>query len=434
MRKKFLEKKLARLTEKKTSLRAKAEASQDAAEVRSLTEELEDVNVEIEEVREELEMIETEEKAAAEEESRNSVPANATLVNGKVAESFKIEEKRDAEDKYSSMEYRKQFMAFVQRGERPDSKYDMESRSAAVANTTKYAAVIPTTVMNEIIKDLEDEYGGLYKIVRKLNIPGGVKFPVADLEVTWHWIAEDAVSETQDAGTANTYVSFTYNIGEARVAESLLLNITILADFEREFASEIAKAYLKAMDYGIVNGDGSGEMLGILQDARLTTTLAATNIIEMTVEDMEDWVAWRQKFIAKIPRKYRKNATFVFAGETVDAHLAVIRDKNDRPLYVEAAGLDMDDSNEGRFLGKPCQIVDSSILEDVDSAEAGDYVGIFGDFSRYAINSNREFVVDKWEDKDSNKVITRGLAVVDGKMLLPNAFFLIKKKASTPSL
>ena len=153
-----------------------------------------------------------------------------------------------------------------------------------------------------------------------------------------------------------------------------------------------------------------------------------------TVEDMEDWVAWRQKFIAKIPRKYRKNATFVFAGETVDSHLSVIRDKNDRPLYVEAAGLDMDDTNEGRFLGKPCQIVDSSILEDVDSAEAGEFVGIFGDFSKYAINTNKQFVVDKWEDKNSNKVITRGLAVVDGKMLLPNAFFLIKKKASTPSM
>ena len=175
-------------------------------------------------------------------------------------------------------------------------------------------------------------------------------------------------------------------------------------------------------------------MTGILNDTRLTTDLASTNVIEMSVDEMDSWVDWKQKFIAKVPRKYRKNATFVFAGETVDAHLATLRDKNDRPLYIEAAGLTLDDSNEGRFLGKPVQIVDSSILDNIDDAEVGDYVGIFGDFSQYAINSNKEFVVDKWEDKNTNKVITRGLTVVDGKMLLPKAFFLIKKKAGTPTI
>ena len=54
MRKKTLEKRLARLTAKKTSLQERALASQDAAEVRSINEQLADINAEIEETQNEL--------------------------------------------------------------------------------------------------------------------------------------------------------------------------------------------------------------------------------------------------------------------------------------------------------------------------------------------------------------------------------------------
>ena len=433
MRKKRLEKRLQKLIAKKADLKARCDASQDVAEVRELTRQLEDINDDIEEVQDELAEIEAEEEAAAEEEARSAAPASATLVNGNVVGQFQTSEEKRNENIYASKEYREEFKNFVQRGIRPSDKYKYELRSPALATTTKYAAVIPTTIMDEIIKDLEEDYGSIYSLVRKMNVQGGVKFAVADLEVTWNWVDEDKVSDEQDAGTANSYVTFGYNVGEARVAESLLLNIVKLESFEQEFAAEIAKAYLKAMDYGIINGSGDGTLLGILQDERLITDLAATNIIEMTEADMESWVDWKKKFVSKIKRKYRKNGTFVFAGETVDEYLSVIRDKNDRPLYVEAAGLSMDDNGDGRFLGKPCKAVDSSIIDDFSTASVGDIVGIFGDFSKYAVNSNREFVVDKWENKDNNKMITRGLTIADGKMLLPKCFFLIKK-AATPTL
>lgn len=431
MRKKILERRMQRLLDKKASLKARCDASEDANEVRTLTRDLEDVNAEIAETQEELDAIAAEEAADQENEERSAVPAGATLINGNVVGSFEaIEERATSDDMYASREYREAFMEYVQRGVRPASIYDcnLEMRSPALATTTKYAAVIPTTIMNEVIKDLDGDYGTIYNMVRKLNIQGGVKFPVSDLEVTWNWVDEDDVSEEQDAGTANAYVTFGYYVGEARIAESLLLNITVLESFEQEFAKELLKSFLKAMDAAIINGNGSGKPLGILQDTRLTTTLAATNIIEMTEADMDSWVSWKKTFMKSVKRKYRKNASFVFADETIDGYLAVIRDKNDRPLYYE-----IDDLDNARFMGKPCIPVDSSIIKDWDTASDGDYVGIFGDFSQYAVNSNRQFYVDKWENKDTNKVITRGLTVVDGKMLLPKAFYLIKKKV-VPSL
>ena len=52
MRKKFLEKRLARYTEKRDALKNKALASNDANEVRSINEQLAELNEEIKDIQE----------------------------------------------------------------------------------------------------------------------------------------------------------------------------------------------------------------------------------------------------------------------------------------------------------------------------------------------------------------------------------------------
>ena len=61
MRKKILEKRLARLQAKKQTITERCNASNDVAEVRSLTAQLEEVNAEIAETQEELDAINEEE-------------------------------------------------------------------------------------------------------------------------------------------------------------------------------------------------------------------------------------------------------------------------------------------------------------------------------------------------------------------------------------
>lgn len=80
MRKTILEKKLARLTAKKESLKARALASTDANEVRSINEQMEDINAEMEETRAELDAIAEEERSAV--PSRQAAPAEAEQRNG----------------------------------------------------------------------------------------------------------------------------------------------------------------------------------------------------------------------------------------------------------------------------------------------------------------------------------------------------------------
>lgn len=432
-RKKILEKRLARLQAKKQSLAARAQASQDVNEVRSINEELEDVNAEITETQEEIDAITEEETEAAEVDTRSMVPANATLVNGTVAGSYtqstNLTQARAEVDQFSTMEYRQAFMRYAQTGAQTAGilEVDMSTRDGSPANTTTLGATIPTTILNEFINEIRKRYGNLYAKVRKLNIPGAVKVPIADLQATFKWITEDTVSPRQNAGSIDKYVMFEYNMAEIRVAQSLLSSIVSIDLFEREVVRIMMIAYMQAMDTGIVRGTGNGQMLGILNDARVT------NVVEMTAADINDWTAWRKKFFAKLPLGYREGE-FIFPLATVDAYLETMADANNNPVFRQATGLEVNDGDatdpNGRFFGRRISLVEPDIIPDFDSANAGDVIGIFWQPEEYAINTNMQFGMRRYFDEERNQWVNKMLTVVDGKVLNPMGIVLIKKKGN----
>ena len=422
MRKEILEKRMQRLLAKKTKLSERCNASEDASEVRSLTEQLDDVNAEIAETRAELDEIEAEEKRAAE------VPANAELRNGNIVGAFSAkapEEKRN-EDKFASMEYRKAFMAYAQRGE----VIPAEFRDGAPANTDSLGATIPTTVLNEFINLIRKRYGNLYAKVRKLNIKGAVKVPIAELAASFKWVSEDTVSPREDGGKIKDYVEFSYNTAEIRVSQSLLSSIVTIDLFEREIINVMMIAYMQAMDAGIVNGTGNGQMLGILNDPRVTTQEG--HIIELTAAEINNWQAWKKKFFAKLPLGYRAGE-FIFPLGTVDAYLETMSDANNNPIFREATGLEVNDGDavnpSGRFFGREVSLVEPDIIADFDSASNGYVIGIFWQPNEYAINTNMAFGMRRWLDEDRNEWVNKMLTVVDGKVLNPRGFYIFKKKA-----
>ena len=435
-RKKILEKRLARLQAKKQSLAARAQASQDVNEVRSINEELEDVNAEITETQEEIDAITEEEPEVAEVDTRSMVPANATLVNGTVAGSYtqstNLTQARAEVDQFSTMEYRQAFMRYAQTGAQTAGilEVDMSTRDGSPANTTTLGATIPTTILNEFINEIRKRYGNLYAKVRKINIPGAVKVPIADLQATFKWITEDTVSPRQNAGSIDKYVMFEYNMAEIRVAQSLLSSIVSIDLFEREVVRIMMIAYMQAMDTGIVKGTGNGQMLGILNDPRV---LATGNVVEMTAADINDWTAWRKKFFAKLPLGYREGE-FIFPLATVDAYLETMADSNNNPIFRQATGLEVNDGDatdpNGRFFGRRISLVEPDIIPDFDSANAGDVIGIFWQPEEYAINTNMQFGMRRYFDEERNQWVNKMLTVVDGKVLNPMGIVLIKKKGN----
>ncbi len=435
MRKEVLTKRHKRLLEKRDNLKSKALASSDVNEVRSINEQLEDLNAEIEDVADEIKAIEEDEKRTAEQsgEMREMPPKDAKLVNGEVVGSYKQSndksEKREGSDPFATMEYRQAFMKYAQSG--TPIPVNLYQRDGMPANTNTLGATIPTTTLNEFINEVRKVYGNLFAKVRKLNIRGGVKVPISNLQATFKWITEDTVSPRQDGGTINDVVEFSFNTAEIRVSQTLLSSIVTLDVFEREIVRIMLIAYLQAMDEGIVKGTGNGQMLGILNDPRV---LATGNVVEMTAAEINNWTAWRKKFFAKLPLGYRFGE-FIFPLSTVESYLETMADANNNPVFRQATGLEVNDGDSrnpnGRFFGREIALVEPDILPDFDSANAGDVIGIFWQPDEYAINTNMEFGMRRWFDEDRNEWVNKMLTIVDGKVLNPRGYWLIKKKANS---
>ena len=430
MRKKALEKRLARLQAKKQTLASRAQASQDVNEVRSLNEQIEDVNAEIEETNEELAAIDEEERSAAQSsaqpaETRQGVPAGAQMVNGGVAASFGTgatnDQTRQNVEPTATMEYRQAFMRYVQTGE----PMPAELRAGNAINTQDAGWAIPITIMREVINTVRKVYGNLYSKVRKLNVQGGVEFPIGALRASFKWISESTVSPRQKLDKVGK-VSFMYNTAEIRIAQTFLASILSIDAFEQKITEVIAIAYLEAMDQGIVNGTGEGQMLGIVNDTRVT------NYVEMTASEFSSWTAWRKKFFAKLPLGYRAGE-FIFPLATVDAYLETMADSNNNPVFRQATGLEVNDGDatdpNGRFFGRAISLVEPEVIKDFDTAGDGEVVGIYWQPNEYAINENWGFTMRRYFDEETNEWVDKALTVVDGKVLNPSGFWLIKKKA-----
>lgn len=428
MRKKFLEKRLKRLMAKKDTLTQRALASEDANEVRSIQDELAELNEEITETQEELDAINADE-AAAQEEQRAQPPANAQHVNAGVVASFGMgapaTQQRENADPFSTMEYRQAFMRYAQTG--APIPENLTKRDTMTENTTQLGATIPTTILNEFINEIRKVYGNLYTKVRKLNIKGAVKVPIAELQATFKWITESTVAPREDAGTINDFVEFSYNMAEIRVAQTLLSSIVTIDLFEREIVRIMLIAYMQAMDTGIVKGTGNGQMLGILNDPRV---LATNNVVTMTAAQLSDWTQWRKRFFAQLPLGYRYGE-FIFPLATVDAYLETMADANNNPIFRQATGLEVNDGDSrnpnGRFFGRDISLVEPDIIPDFDSAQSGDVIGIFWQPQEYAINTNMAFGMRRWFDEDRNEWVNKMLTIVDGKVLNPRGIWLIKK-------
>lgn len=447
MRKQRLMKRMLKLTAKKQQLDERCKASQDAAEVRSLTEQLEDINDEIEDIQAELDEIAEEEQRAGKQNDTvtrdNGIPAQAQKVNGDIGVNGTVvgsfaSQQRSTENPYESMEYRQAFMHYVQRGTAiPQNLIDKiteyrnnlpaEMRAGVPVTTTDTGAAIPITVMREIINTVRKRYGNLYSKVRKMSIPGGVEFPIGALEASFKWINESTVSPRQRVGVLDK-IEFKYHTGEIRVAQTFLSQILTMEEFEAKVVEVIAVAYMRAMDYGIVNGSGQGSMLGILNDPRVAAT---GNVVEMSAADISDWQAWRKKFFAKLPLGYR-DGEFIFPLGTVDAYLETMADANNNPIFRQATGLEVNDGDarnpNGRFFGRDISLVEPDIISDFDTAQAGDVIGIFWQPEEYAINENFGFTMRRYFDEETNEWVDKALVIADGKVLNPNGIWIIKKK------
>ena len=317
-------------------------------------------------------------------------------------------------DKYDTEEYRTAFMNFVCRGEA------IPANLRATTATTDVSAVIPTTTLREIVKEIKS-YGNLYAAVRKLNVQGGVEIPVLSLKPTATWIGETTPNEAQKV-QANTAVSFNYYGLECKIAQTLLANVVTLEMFNEMFIPLAVEAMAKALDIAIMNGTGSGQPKGITVDSRVPTK----NVVTLTAEEFTTWEGWKKKVFGKIPKAYR-HGNFYMSQGTFDGYIDGMVDSVGQPIGRVNYGID--GAEKYRFGGKIVETVEDDVIKNYDDAATGDVVAVFFNPNDYAINSNLEMKTVKWIDNDTNEVKNKVVLICDGKLVDPNGVVIVKKGA-----
>lgn len=432
-RKQILEKRMLRLNAKKQQLEERAKASTDAAEVRSLTESLADVNDEIAETRAELDIIEAEERDTEPPAYGERAPEQGEARNAGIMASFGVPKPEQREGNVlESAKYREAFRALWTRGTPIPADLNArarayvntlpeEQRAGIPINTSNTAAVIPLTIMRQVINTIRTPYGNIYDRVRKTSIAGAVEYPIGEFEADFHWVTESTKSPDQDIGAVGT-VSFGYFEAELRIAQTFLSALLSIDAFEAEISNVIARAYRKFMDSAIVNGSGKGQITGL--------AAATTKSISMTAAQMNDWKQWDKRFFAELTPGY-EDGIFVFARSTVIKYLKTMSDANNRPLFYEATGLTVGDGDRvgdrGWFFGREIAMTVPAIVKDFDTASSNDVIGYYFQPDSYVLNENFGFSVDRYFDYDRRKWITVATVVVDGKPINSTGFIKIVK-------
>jgi HK97 family phage major capsid protein len=320
-------------------------------------------------------------------------------------------------DKFSTYEYRNAFRDYCLTG-----RMSPEIKNANVTTTTgDAAAVIPSTILQEVIKKVQS-YGQLFAGVRKLSVKGGVAIPIASLKPTATWIGETTPSDRQKADLSKT-LSFSYYGLECKISTSLLTDTVTLDMFESILVDLIGEAMTKALDIAIVSGAGTASPLGITKDTRIPST----QIVTLTSAEFAAWESWKKKVFAKMPLSYKGGASFIMASGTFEGYIDGMTDANGQPVGRVNYGIT--EGPQERFGGKPVIQVEDDVISPYDDAAVGDVVAIYCNLNNYGINSNMQLQMFRYLDQDKNEYVDKAILIADGKLIDPNGVVIIKKGA-----
>ena len=416
---KYLEKRIAKLTAKRDALAARAKDTQDINELRSINAQIDDINGDIADINEQIADLDAADaRGAADPVAGVAGPAAGGILtqgHNPIAR-FGTPTPAPVVDAYDTQEYRTAFMNYVCRG------VEIPAEVRATTTTSDASTVIPTTIMNEIIQKM-DAYGNIWNKVRKINVQGGVEIPILSIKPAAQWITETQASPDKKI-QVNTKITFSYYGLECKVAQTILVNVVSLTMFENLFSTLVVEAMIRALEEAIINGSGVGQPTGITVDSRVP----AANVITMTEAQFTKWAEWKKRVFAKMAKAYR-SGVFIMSQATFDAYIDGMVDTVGQPIGRVNYGIT--DGETYRFGGKTVETVENTLVKDFGTAEAGDVVAIFANLNDYVVNTNMQITTTRWIDNDANEIKNKAMMICDGKLADPNGILIIKKAANS---
>ena len=319
-------------------------------------------------------------------------------------------EGQDDGDRYGSMAYRKAFMQYVCRGEEIPKEY----RADAISKTTDVGAVIPTTVLNQIVEKLEST-GMILALVTRTAYKGGVSIPVSTVKPTATWVNEGAGSDKQKKDIKKDgMITFAYHKLRCAVAVSLEVDTMAMSAFETLLINNIVEAMTKAIEQAIIDGDGTGKPKGILQE-----TPADGQTIDSAAPAYADLINAE----AALPQAYENGAVWCMSKKTFMQYYG-LTDTNGQPIGRVNYGIA--GKPERTLLGRPVVCCDY-VTNYAATLAAGKAFAFLFNFKDYVLNTNYAMGVKRYEDNDTDDTVTKGIMLADGKVVDKNSLVVIQK-------
>lgn len=319
---------------------------------------------------------------------------------------------QEPEDKYATMEYRRAFMNYVIRGAEIPAEY----RANAVSKTTDVGAVIPTNVLNQIVQKLEST-GMILALVTRTAYKGGVSIPVSTVKPTATWVAEGAGSDKQKHDAKKDgMITFAYHKLRCAVAVSLEVDTMAMPAFESLIINNIVEAMTKALEQAIISGSGTGQPKGII-----TETPVTDQAIDVKAQAYADLIAAE----AALPIAYEKGTQWCMSKKTFMGYYG-LTDTNGQPIGRVNYGIA--GKPEYTLLGRPVVVCD--YLPSFAAQTTGKVFAFLFNFKDYVLNTNYAMGVKKYEDNDTDDMVTKGIMLADGKVVDKNSLVVLKKLVS----
>lgn len=320
-------------------------------------------------------------------------------------------EQRSEAGALDSMEYRRAFMDYALRG----TAIPAEFRADAVSKTADNGAVIPTTVLNRIIEKME-AVGMILPLVTRTAYKGGVSIPTSTAKPVASWVNEGAGSGKQSKSTGS--ITFSYHKLRCAVAVSLEMDTMALSAFETALINNVVEAMTKATEQAILSGDGVGKPKGILAETAPTgqaLTSGAPSYADLINAE------------AALPQMYENGAVWCMSKKTFMQYAGLCDDAGQPIGRTNYGGVV--NKPERMLLGRPVVCCDYVPSFAAGMAANTVYAFLFN-FKDYCLNTNFAMTVKKYEDNETDDMVTKAIMLVDGKAVDTNSLVTIASPAS----
>lgn len=262
-----------------------------------------------------------EEEAAYEKAMAEIKKIDATLKAHEEARALKMSPKEKEEAAVEAAKFEVEARAFADyiRAGRLSA---VENRSAVNMTMGDNGAVIPSTIANKIIENVE-EICPIYELSTHYNVKGELTFPVYDEtgnKVACAYASEFTALSSQVGKFGKITLKGYLAAALVKISRSLINNAEF--DIVAYVVSKLSLAISRFLEHELLLGDGSNHIEGVTVGAKQIVTAKASSAI--TADELID-------LQMAVPEVYQREAVFIMNSKTLAA-IRKLKDNDGRYL------------------------------------------------------------------------------------------------------